>query len=92
MEIHRTVIDHANDRIEATGRITYIHPVTQQEVTEDYTVTMKESEALAKEGWTNADEAAAVSAALSGKGLAVTATVAVPQEKADIPLTAIAEG
>jgi len=92
MKIERTVIDHVNDRVEATGKITYTHPVTKQEVTEDYTVTLAESIALPKAGWTNDDEAAAVSAELTVRGMAESATVAkatpvlpAPQESLDQP-------
>jgi hypothetical protein len=76
MQIERTVIDHLNDRVEATGKITYTHPVTGQEVTEDYTVTLTESDALPKDGWTNDDEAVAVSKELTTRGMVENATVA----------------
>jgi hypothetical protein len=63
--------------VEATGKITYEHPVTGQMVTEDYTVTVSQSEKLPKAGWTDADLATAVGAEMSARGLAESANVAV---------------
>jgi hypothetical protein len=81
MKIHRTIIDHENDRVECTGQIGYMHPITKRMMVEEYTVTMAESERLPQAAWTNDDLAEAVTVVLTERGINKTASVKPPKEK-----------
>lgn len=76
MKIERTIIDHVNDRVECTGKIGYTHPITKQQMVEDYTVTLVESERLPMEGWSNGQLAVAVTDVLAERGVNRVAVVA----------------
>jgi division protein CdvB (Snf7/Vps24/ESCRT-III family) len=85
MKIHRTIIDHENDRVECVGQIGYTHPITKQAVVEEYTVTMTESERLPEAAWTNDDLAEAVTTVLTERGVNRTASVKPTKVEAKAP-------